>query len=378
MSDVLDLTRELVHRRSLTPQDAGCQDVLAERLEAAGFQTRWMPFGDVRNVLFTRGSREGGAPSLWFLGHTDVVPTGPEEKWRFPPFDAAISDGWVFGRGVADMKGGVAAMAVALERFAAENPNHTGEVGLLITSDEEGPAVDGVVRVAQAIRDEDAAPEYCLVGEPSSQKALGDTIRIGRRGAINARLQVNGVQGHTAFPENLVNPVHVMAPFLAELAAAHWDDGDADFPPTSCQVSNINAGTGATNVTPSQLVVDFNFRNGPVSSAESLHQRVLDMLARNAVEDFDLEWKVMGMPFRSTPGALREATVGAVRDILNIEPDCNTGGGTSDGRFIAPLGSEVLELGLMNTSIHQIDERTPLADLDRLCKTYLEILRRLF
>lgn len=378
MSDVLDLTRELVHRRSLTPEDAGCQDVLAERLEAAGFTTRWMPFGDVRNVLFTRGDRSNGAPSLWFLGHTDVVPTGPEDKWSFPPFDAAISDGWLFGRGVADMKGGVAAMAVALERFAAECPDHAGEIGLLITSDEEGPAVDGVVRVAELLREEGGAPDYCLVGEPSSQKALGDTIRIGRRGAVNAKLQVNGIQGHTAFPENLVNPVHVLAPFLAELAETTWDAGDDDFPPTSCQVSNINAGTGATNVTPSHLVLHFNFRNGPVSSAEALHERVQEMLARHGIEDFELEWKVMGRPFRSAPGALREATVGAVRDILRIEPDCNTGGGTSDGRFIAPLGTEVLELGLMNTSIHQIDERTPLADLDRLCKTYLEILRRLF
>jgi succinyl-diaminopimelate desuccinylase len=312
------------------------------------------------------------------LGHTDVVPTGPEEKWSFPPFDAAISDGWLFGRGVADMKGGVAAMAVALERFVRDHPDHPGELGLLITSDEEGAAVDGIARVVETVKKQGIVPDMCLVGEPSSQKALGDTVRIGRRGAINARLTVNGIQGHTAFPENLRNPVHELAPFLAALASTNWDEGDTDFPPTSCQVSNINAGTGATNVTPSHLTLDFNFRNGTASTADALRERVEAMFAEHGLEDYALEWKVMGRPFRSEPGALRAATVGAVRDILEIEPDCNTGGGTSDGRFMAPLGCEVLELGLMNTSIHQIDERTPLRDLDHLTDTYFEILKRLF
>lgn len=377
MRDTLDLTRELVHRRSLTPEDAGCQDVLADRLTVLGFEAQWLPFGAVKNLLLTHGRRDSGAPSLWFLGHTDVVPTGPEEKWRFPPFDAAISGDWVFGRGVADMKGGVAAMAVALERYVREHPDHPGELGLLVTSDEEGAAVDGIARVVEVVKERGIAPDLCLVGEPSSQNVLGDTVRIGRRGAINARLQVNGIQGHTAFPENLRNPVQELAPFLAALVATRWDEGDGDFPPTSCQVSNIEAGTGATNVTPSQVVLDFNFRNGTVSTAEALHERVGSMLAEHGIKDYALDWNVMGRPFRSEPGPLREATVGAIRDVLDIEPDCNTGGGTSDGRFMAPLGCEVLEFGLMNTSIHQIDERTPVADLERLADTYLEIIRRL-
>jgi len=377
-NEVSKLTRELVRRQSLSPDDAGCQQLLADRLARMGFKAEWMVFGEVSNVLFVHGSRTDGAPSLWFLGHTDVVPTGPEELWSFPPFEAAISDGWLFGRGVADMKGGVAAMAVALERFVEAHADHPGELGLLLTSDEEGEAVDGIARVADMIREHGTTPDYCLVGEPSSRGTLGDTVRIGRRGAINARLRVNGIQGHTAFPENLRNPVHELAPFLAALATASWDAGDADFPPTTCQVSNINAGTGATNVTPSQVVMDFNFRNGTASTAEALRERVEAMLAEHGIEVYSLEWNVIGWPFRSEPGPLREATVGAVRDILGIEPDCNTGGGTSDGRFMAPLGCEVLELGLMNTSIHQIDERTPVADLDRLTGTYLEILRRLF
>lgn len=379
MSDeVLSLVRELVRRPSITPDDAGCQPLLAERLAPLGFEVEWMPFGDVSNVLFTHGTRREGAPSFWFLGHTDVVPTGPEELWRFPPFAAEIDDGWLYARGVADMKGGVAAMAVALERFIKVHPGHRGEVGLLLTSDEEGAAIDGIARVSKRLAGNGGAPDHCLVGEPSSQEALGDTVRIGRRGAINVRLRVRGIQGHTAFPENLDNPVHRLAPFLAALAGAEWDRGDADFPPTSCQVSNINAGTGATNVTPPFAVLDFNFRNGPASSPEALKSRVEAMLAEFRVADYSLEWNVMGRPFRSEPGLLQKAVVGAVRDVLEIEPECNTGGGTSDGRFLAPLGCEVLELGLMNKSIHQIDERTPIKDLGRLTDTYLEILRRLY
>lgn len=376
--DVLSLVRELLRRPSITPDDAGCQQWLADRLTPLGFGAEWMPFGEVSNVLLTHGRRGDGGPSLWFLGHTDVVPTGPEELWSFPPFEAKVSEGWLFGRGVADMKGGVAAMAVALERFVRERPDHLGELGLLLTSDEEGEAVDGIARVSEVLADKGGAPDHCLVGEPSSQQALGDTVRIGRRGAINARLQVKGIQGHTAFPENLDNPVHRLAPFLAELARMQWDEGDADFPSTSCQVSNISAGTGATNVTPPHAVLDFNFRNGPASTAEALRSRVEAMLAEHDVQNYELGWTVMGRPFRSEPGPLREAVVGAVRDTLEIEPNLNTGGGTSDGRFMAPLGCEVLELGLMNTSIHQIDERTPVADLDRLADTYLEVLRRLF
>lgn len=378
MSDVLELARDLVRRPSLTPEDCGCQRLLAERLAAVSFEAEWFPFGKVSNLLLTRGERGGGGHSLWFVGHTDVVPTGPEELWRFPPFQAEISEGWLHGRGVADMKGGVAAMTVALERFVEAHPDHPGELGLLLTSDEEGEAVDGIARVAEVVKQRDIAPDLCLVGEPSSQAALGDIVRIGRRGAINARLEVEGIQGHTAFPENLDNPVHRIAPFLAELTGTHWDEGDADFPPTSCQVSNINAGTGATNVTPPHAVLDFNIRNGPASTVESLRERIEAMLEAHGIRDYELGWTILGRPFRSEPGPLRQAVVGAVRDVLDIEPDLNTGGGTSDGRFMAPLGSEVIELGLMNKSIHQIDERTPVEDLDRLADTYSEILRLLF
>ena len=377
MSEVLELTRELVRRPSLTPRDEGCQQLLADRLAQAGFEAKWMPFGAVSNLLLTRGHRSSG-PSLWFLGHTDVVPTGPEERWSQPPFAANQHDGWLFGRGVADMKGGVAAMVVALERFALQNPAFDGEIGLLLTSDEEGEATDGITRIADHLEQDGGAPDYCLVGEPSSQKALGDTVRIGRRGAINATLRVEGVQGHTAFPENVDNPVHRLASFLDELVNATWDEGDEAFPPTSCQVSNINAGTGATNVTPAFATLDFNFRNGGATPAEMLYQRVESMLELNGITNRDLYWRVMGRPFKSDPGPLRDAVVSAVRAVLDIEPDLNTGGGTSDGRFMAPLGCEVIELGLMNTSIHQIDERTPVNDLDRLCDTYHDIIRRLF
>jgi succinyl-diaminopimelate desuccinylase len=374
MSQVLQLAKDLVSRPSVTPDDAGCQKMIADRLLPLGFTAEWFFCGEVSNLLVTRGQ---GSPSLWFLGHTDVVPPGAESSWTFPPFEPSESEGKLYGRGVADMKGAVAAMAIALETWAKQNPEQQGQVGLLLTSDEEGVAVDGIVRVAAEIKRRGRAPDYCLVGEPSSQRQLGDTVRIGRRGSIHVRLQVNGIQGHTAFPQHLDNPVHALAPFLNELAHANWDEGNEAFLPTGCQVSNINAGTGAWNVTPENVVMHFNFRNSPVSSSSSLKSRIRSMLERHGITDFELDWRVMGEPFHSRPGRLREAVVAAIEGVLNVTPELNTGGGTSDGRFIAPLGSEVVELGLLNATIHQVDEHTPAADLDRLFATYYDIIRRL-
>ena len=375
MSSTLELTRELVARPSVTPDDAGCQQLIAERLLPLGFDVEWFLCGDVSNVLFTRGV---GSPSLWFLGHTDVVPSGPEELWTFLPFHPDEKDGELYGRGVADMKGAVAAMVVALEDFVAAHPDHEGQVGLLLTSDEEGVAVDGVVRVAEELVRRGSQPDFCLVGEPSSQVTLGDTLRVGRRGSIYMRLKVNGIQGHTAFPENLDNPVHRIAPFLDDLVKQEWDEGDDEFPASHCQIAWVNAGTGAGNVTPASIEVLANFRNGPGSPGRAIRTRVDEMLLRHEIQDFDIEWDIMGEPFRSKPGKLREATVAAVEEVLGVYPDLNTGGGTSDGRYIAPLGTEVLELGLLNTSIHQVDERTPVHDLDRLQETYVVILTRIY
>ena len=375
MSKTLDLTRELVARPSVTPDDAGCQQLIAERLLPLGFDVEWFLCGDVSNVLVTRGRR---SPSLWFLGHTDVVPTGPEELWTFLPFNPDEKNEELYGRGVADMKGAVAAMVVALEEFVNANPGHDGQLGLLLTSDEEGVAVDGIVRVAEELEGRGFRPDFCLVGEPSSQVTLGDTIRVGRRGSIYMWLKVNGIQGHTAFPENLDNPVHRIAPFLDDLVRQVWDKGDDEFPASHCQIAWVNAGTGAGNVTPADIEVLANFRNGPGSPGQAIRQRVNELLLVHDIDDFDIEWDVMGEPFRSNPGQLREATVAAVEDVLGVYPELNTGGGTSDGRHIAPLGTEVLELGLLNTSIHQVDERTPVHDLDRLKDTYVDILKRIF
>ena len=374
MSLVLELTHELTARPSVTPNDAGCQGLICNRLIPLGFDVEWFLCGEVSNVLITRGR---GSPSLWFLGHTDVVPSGPEDLWTFLPFHPDEKEGELYGRGVADMKGAVAAMVVALETFATQHPDHPGQIGLLLTSDEEGDAVDGIVRVAEELQRRHKRPDYCLVGEPSSQQQLGDTIRVGRRGSIHARLQVNGIQGHTAFPQNLDNPVHRMASFLVELVSVEWDQGDEDFPASHCQIACIRGGTGARNVTPANVELLVNFRNGPESSSGSIRERFEALLDAHDITDYELEWQVMGEPFRSPPGKLREAALGAVQDLLNISPEQNTGGGTSDGRYIAPLGTEVLELGLLNSTIHQIDERTPTADLDRLQATYYDIIRRI-
>lgn len=374
MGATLDLASTLIDLPSLTPDDAGCQKLLADRLQPLGFEVEWLPFAEVSNVLFTHGQT---GPSLWFLGHTDVVPAGPMEDWTSPPFKAEVRDGRLFGRGAADMKGAVAAMVVAAESYVADNPRHDGQIGILLTSDEEGVAVNGITRVAEVLRRRDGAPQYCLVGEPSSQQQLGDTVRIGRRGSMHAQLQIHGIQGHSAFPKMLDNPIHRMAKFIDALTGMQWDQGDENFPPTHCQVTNIHAGTGAANVTPGHAEVWFNIRNSPKSPSAEIKQRVKYLLKQHDISRYDIDWSVSGEPFRSEAGKLRLAVVEAIRHELEIVPELNTGGGTSDGRFIAPLGTEVVELGLLNSSIHKVDENTAVDDLEALTGIYKRIMTQL-
>ena len=378
MNKTLDLTRALIELASLTPEDAGCQSLLAERLLPLGFDVEWMPFGNVSNVLFTHGHADGpDEPSLWFLGHTDVVPTGPLEDWTSQPFKAEIRNNILYGRGASDMKGAVAAMVTAAEELVREHPDHRGQIGILLTSDEEGEAVDGVKQVARVLRQRSGAPSYCLVGEPSSRIQLGDTVRIGRRGSTHARLTIHGIQGHSAFPQALDNPIHRLATFLDSLTKVQWDQGDENFPPTHCQVTNIHAGTGAENVTPGHAEAWFNFRNSPASPNESIRSRVEDLLKQQGIVRYEMSWRVSGEAFRSKAGKLRAAVNDALAGELGIQPELNTGGGTSDGRFIAPLGTEVLELGLLNESIHKIDENTPVEDLEALSRIYKRIILQL-
>jgi len=375
VSKTLELTRALIERPSLTPDDAGCQRLLAKRLEPLGFRVEWLPFGNVSNVIFSHGEANGpDDPTLWFLGHTDVVPPGPPEDWVSAPFSAEVRMNNLYGRGVADMKGAVAAMVTAAESLVHEQPDHRGQIAILLTSDEEGEAIDGVKRVAEVLRQRNGAPKYCLVGEPSSQKHLGDTVRIGRRGSAHVRLQVHGIQGHSAFPEAIDNPIHRLAVFIEALSATMWDQGDENFPPTHCQVTNIHAGTGAENVTPGHAEAWFNFRNSPASPFEDIRQKVEELLEQSGIKRYEMAWRVSGDPFRSEAGELRTAVVQAIGDELGIRPDLNTGGGTSDGRFIAPLGTEVLEFGLLNESIHKVNEKTPVDDLDSLARVYKRVM----
>ncbi|MGN6382601.1 MAG: succinyl-diaminopimelate desuccinylase [Dyella sp.] len=375
MSDVIDLTCELICRASVTPDDAGCQAAIAARLMRAGFRVRHLRFGEVDNLWATHG--DGGA-TLAFLGHTDVVPTGPANAWRFDPFTPTVVDGVLYGRGAADMKGSVAAMVVALEAFVAAHPDHAGRVGLLLTSDEEGPTnLDGVRRVASGFRADHERIDWCVVGEPSSTARLGDLIRVGRRGSLSGTLTVRGVQGHVAYPDKAKNPIHAFAPALADLAAERWDEGNADFPPTSFQVSNLNAGTGATNVIPGVLTALFNFRYSTASTADDLKARTEAILSRHGL-DYALDWNLSGEPFLTPPdGRLREVLVDVCRELAGVVPVQSTGGGTSDGRFIAPLGAEVVELGPVNATIHQVDERVAVADLEALPAIYEAICTRL-
>jgi succinyl-diaminopimelate desuccinylase len=375
MSDVFELACDLIRRRSVTPEDAGCLPLIGERLARAGFRVEHLRYGEVDNLWATHGD---AGPTLAFLGHTDEVPSGPEASWQSPPFEPTIRDGRLYGRGAADMKGSVAAMVVALEQFVAAHPEHRGRLGLLLTSDEEGPTnLDGVRRVVEHFRERGERIDWCVVGEPSSKERLGDLIRVGRRGSLSGTLVVRGVQGHVAYPEKALNPIHALAPALVELTAERWDEGNDDFPPTSFQFSNLNAGTGATNVIPGELTALINFRYCTASRAEDLRARTEAILQRHGL-DFTLDWNLSGEPFLTPAGGvLRETVVAVCRDLCGIDPEQSTGGGTSDGRFIAPMGAEVVEIGPVNATIHKVDECVDVTELEKLPAVYRAVCERL-
>lgn len=373
MSETLKLAMDLIARPSVTPRDDGCQEVMITRLEKLGFEIHRLRFGDVHNFWAQRGT---AAPLVAFAGHTDVVPTGPREAWTSDPFKPEIRDGYLYGRGAADMKGSLAAFITAIEAFLGRHPKHPGAIGLLITSDEEGPAVDGTVKVVDWLRKEGRHIDFCIVGEPSCQKTLGDVIKIGRRGSLNGRLTVHGVQGHIAYPQPGHNPIHAFAPALNALVGIEWDRGNEFFPPTGFQVSNIHAGTGAENVTPGQLSVMFNFRFSTAVTERELRQRVEEVLKTGGFR-YDLEWNLSGQPFFTGKGRLVGALSQALRETLGQDPDLSTSGGTSDGRFIAAPGTEVAEFGPLNATIHRIDERVAVADLNSLSRVYARTLERL-
>ena len=365
-SATFELARELISRVSITPNDGGCQALLAQRLGRLGFTIEHLRYGDVDNLWARRGSTK---PLICFAGHTDVVPTGPLDQWHSDPFQPTVRDGVLYGRGAADMKSSIAAFVTAIEGFLAQHPDHPGSIALLITSDEEGVAVNGTVKVVEALRARGEAMDYCIIGEPSSVAVLGDTMKNGRRGSLSGDLLVRGIQGHIAYPHLSRNPIHQFAPALAELSAARWDEGNEYFPPTTWQVSNITAGTGATNVIPGELRVLFNFRFSTASSEESLKSRVHELLDRHGL-DYGLTWWLSGRPFLTPKGKLVESLSRAVKNITGRTPELSTSGGTSDGRFIADVCREVVELGPINASIHKLDEHIVLADLDALSRIY--------
>ncbi len=373
MSQTLELTQNLMARRSVTPADEGCQELMISRLEAAGFRVERLRYGNVENFWAKHG--EGG-PVFCFAGHTDVVPTGPLEEWRSDPFQPAVRDGLLYGRGAADMKSGLAAMVTASEEFVAAHPRHKGSIAFLITSDEEGPSVDGTKRVVETLAARKERIDWCVVGEPSSEERLGDTVKVGRRGSFSGRLTVHGVQGHVAYPHLAENPVHTLAPALAELTSRVWDQGNEHFQPTTFQVSNLNAGTGAPNVIPGELKARFNLRYSPVQTQEGLKELVEGVLKKHGVR-FTIEWYVSGEPFYTKPGVLSDAVSAAISDVAGIRPKLSTGGGTSDGRFIAPLGAQVVELGVLNASIHKVNESVRVEDIDALHRMYFNTLRNL-
>ena len=374
MSDVLELAFDLIARPSVTPEDAGCQALIARRLERAGFNCEHLRLGEVDNLWATHG--DGVGPVLVLLGHTDVVPAGPREAWASDPFVPGIRDGVLYGRGAADMKGSVAAFVVALERFVAVHPDHAGTVALLLTSDEEGDAVDGVRHVARLFRERGQRIDWCITGEPSSKAMLGDLLRVGRRGTLSATLTVNGVQGHVAYPDKARNPIHQAMPALSELAARRWDAGFETFPPTSLQISNIHAGTGANNVIPGELQVLFNLRFNPHWDAPRLESECEGVLRAHGLE-YVIHWHRGGEPFHTPEGPLRAAARDVLATFAGAAPEESTGGGTSDARFIAPLGAQCIEIGPVNASIHKVDEHVSVTDLERLPGLYLALLARL-
>jgi succinyl-diaminopimelate desuccinylase len=372
-SATVQLACELIGRRSVTPEDAGCQQVMAERLERLGFRVEHMRFNEVDNFWARRGD-EG--PVLCFAGHTDVVPPGPLERWESDPFEPTIRDGRLYGRGACDMKGSLAAMITATEGFLAVHPHHRGSIAFLITSDEEGPSIDGTRKVVEALEARGEKIDYALVGEPSSHERLGDVVKNGRRGSLTAKLKVQGKQGHVAYPQLADNPIHRAAPALAALVAEQWDAGNAHFPPTSLQVSNLNAGTGADNVIPDALTAIFNLRFSTEQTPEAIQQRVHAILDEHGL-DYQLDWHLSGLPFLTPAGELLDAGRSAIEAVTGIETEPSTVGGTSDGRFIAPTGAQVLELGPVNATIHKVNECVAVAELDQLAAVYAEVLRRL-
>ena len=379
-SATLRLAEQLIARPSVTPDDAGCQDLIAERLRASGFDCTALPFGPegkrVSNLWAHRSGSDPAAKLLVFAGHTDVVPTGPLDAWSSDPFTPTQRDGRLFGRGAADMKGSIAAMVVAAEEFAATRPSHRGGVALLITSDEEGPSIDGTARVCDWLVERGVRLDYCIVGEPTSVERLGDTIKNGRRGTLSGKLRVRGVQGHIAYPHLARNPIHLVAPALAELVGIEWDRGNAHFQPTSWQASNIHAGTGAGNVIPGDVVVDFNFRFSTESTPASLRERLESIVARHGV-DHEIDWTLGGEPFLTEPGVLSSALADAIREHAGVVTTLSTSGGTSDGRFVKRICKELIELGPVNESIHKVDESVEIASLDVLKDIYRGALERL-
>ena len=380
MAATLDLAEQLIACRSVTPEDGGCQALIAARLEPLGFACTSLPFGPdaarVSNLWAIRRGSSPGGKLLVFAGHTDVVPTGPLSAWSSDPFTPTRRGGVLYGRGAADMKSSIAAMVVAAEEFVAAAPAHAGSVALLITSDEEGPSLDGTARVCEWLKAQGTRLDYCVVGEPTSVSRLGDTIKNGRRGTLSGKLRINGVQGHIAYPQLAKNPIHLVAPLLAELVGVEWDRGNAHFPPTSWQMSNIHAGTGAGNVIPGELVVDFNFRFSTESTPATLRSRLEAIVARHGVEH-EIAWTLGGEPFLTTPGVLSDALAQAIRNEVGVETELSTTGGTSDGRFISRICKEVVEFGPVNESIHKIDENVEIASLDVLKNVYRATLEQL-
>ncbi|MCG8537354.1 MAG: succinyl-diaminopimelate desuccinylase [Pseudomonadales bacterium] len=370
LSATLQLAQQLIAQPSVTPDDCDCQNIMIERLEAIGFTAERLRFGEVDNFWARRGD---SGPVLAFAGHTDVVPTGPVDNWEHHPFEPTIEDGMLCGRGAADMKGSLAAMVTACERFVEQHPNHNGSIAFLITSDEEGPAVNGTVKVVEHLQARNEKMDWCIVGEPSSTNKVGDVVKNGRRGSLGAKLKVKGIQGHVAYPHLARNPIHQAAPALDALASAHWDNGNEFFPPTSFQISNINGGTGATNVIPGHVDVVFNFRFSTENNADSLKEKTHHILDSFNLE-YDIEWTQFGEPFLTGRGDLVTATVSAIRTEANVEPELSTSGGTSDGRFIAPTGTQVIELGPCNATIHKLNERIKASDLDTLTAVYEQIM----
>ena len=371
MSNTLELSQQLIQKPSVTPNDEGCLDLLSQRLSASGFNTELLPFGEVSNAWIRKGN-EG--PLFVFAGHTDVVPTGPEQQWTYPPFSATVKDGLLHGRGSADMKTGIAAMVVACEEFIQENPDHKGSIAFLLTSDEEGPAVNGTVKVVEHLQKNDVQIDYCLVGEPSSTEQVGDIIKNGRRGSLGAHIKVIGKQGHVAYPHLAINPIHILSELLNELTNIQWDQGNDHFPATTFQISNLQAGTGADNVIPATAEAWFNLRFSTEITADEIKERIEKVITEKNIQH-ELTWRLSGNPFLTAEGKLVDACQQAIKQVTGRNTQLSTGGGTSDGRFIAPTGAEVVELGVINATIHQIDEHTNIEQLNQLKDIYKEVIK---